>query len=46
MNLGYLKENGDQMVVSLCLIDSGYDSDAVYDFCADNADCQGDVESL
>lgn len=38
MNLGYLKENGEQMVVSLCLIDSGYDSDAVYDFCADNAD--------
>ena len=38
MNYGYLKENGDQLVVSLCLIDSGFDTDAVYDFCANNSD--------
>ena len=38
MNLGYRKKNGEQMIVSLCLIDSGYDSDAVYDFCANNSD--------
>lgn len=38
MNYGYLKENGDQLVVSLCLIDSGFDADAVYDFCANNSD--------
>lgn len=38
MNLPYLKENGDQLVVSLCLIDSGYDADSTYDFCASNLD--------
>lgn len=38
MNAPYYKENGDQMVVCLCLIDSGYDRDSVYDFCAMNAD--------
>lgn len=38
MNYGYLKENGEQLVVSLCLIDSGFDTDAVYDFCANNSD--------
>ena len=38
MNYGYKKENGEQLVVSLCLIDSGFDTDAVYDFCASNSD--------
>lgn len=38
MNLVYKKENGEQMVVNLCLIDSGYNADAVYDFCARNAE--------
>lgn len=38
MNYGYQKENGDQLVVSMCLIDSGFDTDAVYDFCASNSD--------
>lgn len=38
MNYAYQKETGEQLVVSLCLIDSGFDADAVYDFCASNAD--------
>lgn len=38
MNYGYQKEDGTQLVVSLCLIDSGFDADAVYDFCANNSD--------
>lgn len=38
MNLQYQKVNGEQMVVGLCLIDSGYDSDSTYDFCANNSD--------
>ncbi len=38
MNYAYLKETGEQLVVSLCLIDSGFDTDAVYDFCANNSD--------
>ena len=38
MNLAYQKENGDQLVVALCLIDSGYDADSTYDFCANNSD--------
>ncbi len=38
MNLAYLKDTGEQMVVSLCLIDSGYNSDSTYDFCANNSD--------
>ena len=38
MNYGYQKEDGTQLVVSLCLIDSGFDTDAVYDFCASNSD--------
>ena len=38
MNYAYLKESGEQLVVSLCLIDSGFDTDAVYDFCANNSD--------
>lgn len=38
MNLAYAKENGEQMVVQLALIDSGDNTDAVYDFCASNSD--------
>lgn len=45
MNLQYATEDGSQMVVNLCLIDSGYDADSVYDFCAYNSDwalpCKG-----
>ena len=38
MNMPYKTQSGDDMVVSLCLIDSGYDADSTYDFCADNSD--------
>lgn len=38
MNLPYLKEDGDPLIVGLCLIDSGYDADSTYDFCANNSD--------
>lgn len=38
MNLQYKREDGEQLVVSLCLIDSGYDADSTYDFCASNSD--------
>lgn len=38
MNLSYGKEDGSQMVVQLALIDSGDNTDAVYDFCASNSD--------
>ncbi|MBR1476871.1 MAG: phage terminase large subunit family protein [Lachnospiraceae bacterium] len=33
MNLEYLKEDGAPMVVNLCLVDSGDQTDMVYDFC-------------
>lgn len=38
MNMPYLTESGEQAVVSLCLIDSGYDADSTYDFCASNSE--------
>ena len=38
MNLFYQKETGEQMLVSLCLIDSGFDADSTYEFCAANTD--------
>lgn len=38
MNLAYYKENGEQMIVSLCLVDSGFNADEVYDFCARNSE--------
>lgn len=38
MNTPYLTESGEQVIVSLCLIDSGYDADSTYDFCASNSD--------
>ncbi|MCI8857353.1 MAG: phage terminase large subunit family protein [Clostridiaceae bacterium] len=46
MNLQYPREDGGApMLVELALIDSGNDTDAVYDFCANNAEwalpCKG-----
>ena len=38
MNLEYRTESGSVMLVNLCLIDSGYATDTVYDFCAVNLD--------
>lgn len=38
MNLAYEKENGEQFVVSLGLIDSGYSADDTYDFCTTNSE--------
>ena len=39
MNLQYQREDGGApMVVNLCLIDSGYDTDMVYDFCSENSE--------
>lgn len=38
MNYAYSKENGEQLVVGLCLIDSGYDADSTYEFCVNNSD--------
>ena len=38
MNLEYKKEDESPMLVDLCLVDSGDQTDDVYDFCADNAD--------
>lgn len=38
MNTPYLTESGEQVVVSLCLVDSGYETDSSYDFCASNSE--------
>ncbi len=38
MNLTYRKENGEGLLVSLTLIDSGDQTEMVYDFCAKNSD--------
>lgn len=38
MNTEYLTEDGDTVVVNLCLIDSGDQTDMVYDFCAYHSD--------
>lgn len=38
MNAQYLTETGDPVVVNLCLIDSGDQTDMVYDFCAYHTD--------
>lgn len=39
MNMSFPREDGGPpMVVNLCLIDSGYDTDAVYDFCSENSE--------
>lgn len=45
MNLEYCKKDGTKMIVNLSLMDSGFDSDAVYDFAASNSEwclpCKG-----
>lgn len=38
MNLEYRKPDKTPMIVNLALIDSGNDTDSVYDFCANNSD--------
>lgn len=38
MNRPYSKESGEQMQVALCLIDSGDQTDLVYEFCSYNAE--------
>ncbi len=38
MNLEYRKQNGDGILVELALVDSGDQTDEVYDFCAMNSD--------
>lgn len=38
MNVQYMTEDGDPMVVNLCLIDSGDQTDMVYDFCSYHSD--------
>lgn len=38
MNLEYRTEDGAPMVISLALIDSGYNADSVYDFCVENSE--------
>ena len=38
MNAEYLNENGEPMIVNLCLVDSGDQTDIVYDFCATHSD--------
>lgn len=38
MNMEYKTPSGLPVVVNLCLIDSGYDADSTYDFCALNAE--------
>lgn len=38
MNLAYLMPDSTPLVVSLALVDSGNDTDTVYDFCANNSE--------
>lgn len=38
MNTEYLTESGRKMIVNLAYIDSGYATDDVYDFCANNSE--------
>ena len=38
MNLEYIREDGGKMMVDLCLVDSGYNADTVYDFCLTHSD--------
>lgn len=45
MNLKYAMADGTEMIVNLALVDSGDQTDLVYDFCTDNSDwalpCKG-----
>ncbi len=38
MNLAYMTEDGESRIVNLCLIDSGDQTDTVYDFCLLHSD--------
>lgn len=38
MNAQYMNENGEPMIVNLCLVASGDQTDMVYDFCATHSD--------
>lgn len=38
MNLEYMTEDGEPRIVNLCLIDSGDQTDSVYDFCTQHSD--------
>lgn len=38
MNIEYRMPDGTPMVVALCLVDSGYNADMVYDFCVSNSE--------
>ena len=38
MNLEYMNEDGEPLIVRLCLVDSGDQTDMVYDFCALHSD--------
>lgn len=38
MNLEYRKEDGTAMIVQLCLVDSGDQTDDVYDFCMEHSE--------
>lgn len=50
MNLQFHMQDGTEMVVALALIDSGNDTDMVYDFCANNSDwalpCKGSSNTM
>lgn len=50
MNLYYKKKNGERMVPALALVDSGDQTDIVYDFCAETADytlpCKGSSNGM
>jgi len=41
MNTEYLKADGSRLIVSLALIDSGYNADATYDYCDDDNELVG-----
>jgi phage terminase large subunit GpA-like protein len=38
MNMQYKRSDGEMLVVSLCLVDSGYDADTTYEFCVMNSE--------
>jgi phage terminase large subunit GpA-like protein len=49
MNLEYQTESGKRMTVQLCLVDSGFATDDVYDYCLRNLDwtlpCRGNAKA-
>lgn len=38
MNISYCSRDGTEYFVNLCAVDSGYNADETYDFCANNAE--------